>query len=257
MPRTARVKSKSGIYHVIIRGTNRQEIFHDDEDCLRFLETLAKYKVKSEIKIYGWCLMNNHIHLLVKEGKEELATTMKRIGVSFVGYYHCKYDTTGHLFQDRYKSENVESEEYLMTVIRYIHQNPIKAGLVSKPQDWKWSSYSEYYGKKLYPQELLDSELILKLFSEDNEIAEKRFKEFNEQENEDNCLDDVITTRLRDEDVRLEIKKIISGINVGQIKSLPKDQRNKIIKKAKCIEGVTQRQLARVLGVSQALISIT
>ncbi|SNS15700.1 Transposase IS200 like [Anaerovirgula multivorans] len=61
MPRTARVKSKSGIYHVIIRGANRQEIFHDDEDCLRFLETLAKYKVKSEIKIYGWCLMNKHI----------------------------------------------------------------------------------------------------------------------------------------------------------------------------------------------------
>ncbi|WP_330571508.1 transposase [Serpentinicella alkaliphila] len=95
---TLREKSESGIYHVIIRGANRQEIFHDDEDCLRFLETLEKYKVKSAIKIYGWCLMNNHIHLLIEEGKEELSTTMKRIGVSFVGYYHLKYDTTGHLF---------------------------------------------------------------------------------------------------------------------------------------------------------------
>lgn len=135
MPRTAREKSKSGIYHVIIRGANRQEIFHDDQDCLRFLETLERYKSKTEIKIYGWCLMNNHIHLLIEEGKEELATTMKRIGVSFVWYYNWKYNTTGHLFQDRYRSEKVESNEYLITVNRYIHQNPVKARLVRKPYE--------------------------------------------------------------------------------------------------------------------------
>ncbi|ABR46355.1 protein of unknown function DUF1568 [Alkaliphilus metalliredigens QYMF] len=251
MPRTAREKSKSGIYHVMIRGANRQEIFHDEQDCLRFLEILDRYKVKTEIKIYGWCLMNNHMHLLIQEGKEELATTMKRIGVSFVGYYHQKYDTTGHLFQDRFRSENVENDEYLITVIRYIHQNPVKAGLVSKPVDWKWSSCSGYYGKKEYLQGLLDSERILGLFSNDRESAIKEFRKFNEQENKDNCLDDVIITSLRDEEARLEIEKILSGINIGQIKSLPKDQRDKIIREAKCIEGVKQRQLARLLGVSQ------
>lgn len=255
MPRTARERSKSGMYHVIIRGANRQEIFHEEQDCLRFLEILEIYKEKIETKIYGWCLMNNHIHLLIKEGKEEIATTMKRIGVSFVGYYHRKYDTTGHLFQDRFRSENVESEEYLITVIRYIHQNPIKAKLVSKPLDWKWSSCSGYYGKKSYPQGLLDSELILGLFSDDKEIAIKKFREFNEEENEDSCLDDVIIAKLRDEDVRLEIEKIIPEINVAQVKSLPKVQRDSVIRKVKCIEGVKQRQLARILGVSQTLIS--
>jgi REP element-mobilizing transposase RayT len=181
MPRTARGKSKSGIYHIIIRGANRQEIFHDKQDNLRFLEILERFKEKTEIKIHGWCLMNNHIHLLMEEGNEELATTMKRIGVSFVGYYHLKYDTTGHLFQDRYKSENVESEEYLITVIRYIHQNPVKAGLVSMPQEWKWSSCAEYYGEKPYQEGLLDGELILKLFSDDKYVAIKKFREFNEK----------------------------------------------------------------------------
>ncbi len=201
--------------------------------------------------------MNNHIHILIKEGKEELATTMKRIGVSFVWYYKCKYGTTGHLFQDRFRSEVVENNEYLITAIRYIHKNPVKARLVNKPLDWKWSSCSGYYGKKSYPEGLLDSELILGLFSEEKEIAIERFREFNEEDNEDKCLDDVIITRLRDDEARVEIEKIISGVNIGQIKSLPKAQRDKIIRNVKCIEGVTQRQLARILGVSQALISIT
>ena len=142
MSRHAREKSKSGIYHIILRGANKQELFHDDEDKSRFLETLDRYKMESKLKVYGWCLMGNHVHLLIGEGKENLSVTMKRIGVSFVAFYNWKYNTTGHLFQDRFKSENVEDDEYLVTVIRYIHQNPVNAGLTGKPSEWKWSSCS-------------------------------------------------------------------------------------------------------------------
>ena len=109
MPRGPRVKSISGIYHVMLRGANRQEIFHDDIDCMRFLEIIEKYKKVSGMKVYAWCLMNNHVHLLLKEGIEDLSITMKRIGVSYVTYYNLKYNTSGHLFQDRFRSENVES----------------------------------------------------------------------------------------------------------------------------------------------------
>ena len=164
MPRYARKKSETGIYHIIIKGINRQEIFHDDEDCLRFVETLDRYKKKFKFEVYGWCLMGNHIHLLLKEGEEEIAKTMKRIGVSFVWYYNWKYKSTGHLFQDRFKSENVETDEYLMTVIRYIHQNPVKAGIVTTSSLWKWSSCKGYYGERSYPVGLLDNEFILGLF---------------------------------------------------------------------------------------------
>ena len=145
MPRRAREKSESGIYHIILRGANRQEIFHDDDDSTRFLETIEKYKKQVEIIVYGWCLMSNHLHMLLGEGKEELSITMKRIGVSFAWYYNWKYRTTGHLFQDRFASEIVDSDVYLMTVIRYIHQNPVKAGLVKCPLDWKLSSCAGYY----------------------------------------------------------------------------------------------------------------
>jgi len=179
MPRRAREKSQSGIYHVILRGVNRQEIFHDDSDNIRFLETLERYKKKVKIKVHGWCLMGNHVHLLLEEGNEQLSTTIKRIGISFVWYYNLKYNAVGHLFQDRYKSEKVESDEYLMTVIRYIHQNPVKAGVVKKPKQWKWSSYKGYCGERLHPTGLLNSELILSIFSKDKNTAVTRFKKFN------------------------------------------------------------------------------
>lgn len=254
MPRRAREKSESGIYHIILRGANRQEIFHDDEDCLRFLETVERYKKQIDIRIYGWCLMGNHIHLLLGEGYEEISVTMKRIGVSYAWYYNWKYNTVGHLFQDRFKSERVDRDKYLITVIRYIHQNPAKAGLVKKLADWKWSSCIGYYGGETYPPGLLDSELIPGMFSEERTSAIAGFKEFNEIRNEDKCLENETSKRLTDDQARAEIKKIIPVTVMVQIKSLPKAQRDEIISKVKEIEGLTQRQAARILGISPNLI---
>jgi REP element-mobilizing transposase RayT len=256
MPRRAREKSKSGIYHIIIRGANKQEIFHDEEDNFKFLEILQRYQEKSEIQVHGWCLMSNHIHLLLSEGKEGLAITMKRIGVSFVWYYNWKYKTTGHLFQDRFKSEKVETDEYLLTVVRYIHQNPIKAGIVKQAEEWKWSSCLGYYDEKIYPEGLLESKLILGIFSEDKNTAIAKFKEYNELRNNDYCLDDRINERVRlsDEDARIEILNQINGIELAQIKSLSKKKRDEVLQKVKRIDGITQRQAARILGISANII---
>ena len=255
MPRTARERSKSGIYHVMLRGTNRQEIFHDDEDCIRLFETLERYKKKSELKVYGWCLMSNHIHLLLQEGKEELAATMKRIGVSFAWYYNWKYKTTGHLFQDRYKSEKIEDNKYLLAVVRYIHQNPFKAGQVKCHDEWKWSSCQSYYGIDSYPNSLLDSELILNIFSEDREKGISKFKEFNETGNEDTFLEDTIKPRLSDEEARSLVIEALDGYGIANIKELPRAERDRLVAKAKNIEGITQRQLSRIFGISLSLIN--
>lgn len=254
MARRAREKSESGIYHVILRGTNRQEIFHDDKDCRRFLETLAKYKKLTGIKIYGWCLMGNHIHLLFGEGNEEISVSMKRVGVSYVSYYNWKYDTVGHLFQDRFRSEMVNGDMYLMAIIRYIHQNPVKAGLVRKPVDWQWSSCIGYYGGEIYPADLLDSELILSMFSGEGVHAMTEFRKFNEVANVDSYLDNEATRKLTDDQARAEITKIISISEMTQIKNFPRLQRDEILAKIKDIEGLTQRQAARILGVSTTMI---
>lgn len=255
MPRKPREKSESGIYHIILRGANRQEIFYETADSRRFLETLGRYAGQSGTKVYGWCLMDNHVHLLLGEGNEELSLTMKRIGVSFVLYYNRKYNTTGHLFQDRFKSEKVESDEYLLTVIRYIHQNPVKAGMVKRAEDWKWSSCRSYYGDTSDPAAaLLDSDLVLGLLSAERHHAILRFKEFNEALNDDICLDHETTLRMTDEEARQSIINHISGIEVTRVKGLPKAERNEVLRKIKAIKGISQRQAARILGISPSVI---
>ena len=256
MPRVAREKSRSGIYHVMLRGANRQEIFHDDDDCLRFLSIVEKYKMKAELDIYAWCLMGNHVHLLVKEGNETLSLTMKRIGVSFVSYYNEKYQTTGHLFQDRFRSICIDSFLSLLNVVRYIHQNPVKAGMVHRVGDWRWSSCPGYYGKQPFPHKLYDTDYILKLFSDDSALAKARFIEFNEQDFKGQYLDEqeIYRRKFTDEEARIEIKKILGTIEIAQVKSLPRLQRDDLIREIKKIKGLSQRQAARILGVSASLI---
>lgn len=256
MPRRARERSRSGIYHVMLRGANKQEIFHDDEDCLKFLDTILKYKMKIKMSVYAWCLMNNHVHLLLKEGNEDLSTTMKRIGVSFVSYYNSKYETTGHLFQDRFRSETVETDGYLVRVIRYIHQNPVKAGIVKNAAGWRWSSCHIYYDDGKDANKLLDDEFVLWRFSDDLTVAKKRFREFNEINKNDECLDDRLNERKRlsDEEARLEIKKLIGVLEIAQVKSMPKLGRDDVLRKVKKVDGLSQRQAARIIGVSASHI---
>ena len=112
MPRSARNKSSTGIYHVILRGINKKRIFEDNEDKLRFLETIRISQEASKYQVYAYCLMSNHVHLLMKEGNENLGMAFRRIGASYVYWCNWKYNRQGHLFQDRYKSEAVDTDEY-------------------------------------------------------------------------------------------------------------------------------------------------
>jgi hypothetical protein len=181
---------------------------------------------------------------------------MKRIGVSFVLYYNKKYYTVGHLFQDRFRSECVETYRDLLIVTRYIHQNPTKAGMVQRPADWKWSSCRTYYNLQSPFQNMLKERFILQLFSKDPVIARAKFKEFNEKTNDDQCLEEPedIKRRLNDHDARAAINIVLGDIEIPQFKSLKRDQRLPLLRKIKRIEGVSQRQAARILGISVNLI---
>ncbi|WRP06290.1 transposase [Rossellomorea aquimaris] len=254
MPRHARRRSKTGVYHVIVRGANKQEIFHDDRDRIKYLDILRKYKSESGFRMYAWCLMGNHVHLLMKEESESISLVMKRVGISYAHYYNYKYSTTGHLFQDRFKSENVENRMYFLTVTRYIHQNPIKAGIVWSPHEWKWSSCLGYYGKTVYPPSLLDPHYLLNMFSPHLSIAQTKFIEFNERKNDDQCLDENSVRRLTDDEARVEIIKCLGSYEIPQVKSLSSEERNTILRNVKGIHGLSQRQAARILGVSPSLV---
>lgn len=120
MPRRAREKSESGIFHIILRGQNKQIIFEDEEDTEKFLQTIQDCRSKSGFKIYGYCLMGNHVHLLLHELNEKTEIIMRRIGASYVYWYNWKYQRCGHLFQDRYKIEPIKDDRQFFAVLRYI-----------------------------------------------------------------------------------------------------------------------------------------
>ena len=144
MPRQARKLSSTNIYHVMLRGINRQTIFESEEDRNVFLSELGRCKEISGFKLYAFCLMSNHVHLLMETKEEPLSLILRRIGIRYAGWYNRKYDRVGHLFQDRFRSENVETEQYFLTALRYIIQNPMKGGLEKCPGTYRWSSYLAY-----------------------------------------------------------------------------------------------------------------
>ena len=249
MSRYARRKSESGIFHIMLRGINKQTIFEDDEDRERFLETIERYKAISEYEIYGYCLMSNHIHLLIRETEDPIATIIKRICSSYVYWYNSKYGRCGHLFQERYKSEIVEDDVYLLTVLRYIHQNPLKAGLSKDIKEYKWSSYNGYIGRS----RIINTDFVLEIFSGNREKAINLFIEHSNEQNEDKCLDYDEKMRLTDNDVKEQFRKL--GIeNISELQRLEKSKRNAVIKELKSIEGVTIRQLSRITGISKSVI---
>ena len=254
MSRSARKKSSSGIYHVIVRGINRQDIFHDEEDYTKYLEVIKRAKDSSKFEIYGYCLMSNHVHLLVYEKAASLESIMKRIGVSYAGWYNRKQERVGHLFQDRYKSEPVEDETYLLSVLRYIHNNPVKAKLVWKAEEYKWSSYKEYNALN-YSDMIISKRLILGIFAESEEVALQRWREFENQESNEKFLDlEATQQKISDERLYQEIQAILNGQSVDVLQSMEKSSRDKIIRQIKNIEGATQRQIARVAGINQSLV---
>lgn len=243
------MKSSTGIYHMILRGINRQTIFEDEEDAVKFLQTLREYKKESEYEIYAYCLMGNHIHILIKEGKEELGMAMRRIGASYVYWYNWKYERTGHLFQDRYKSEVIEDDKYLLTVLRYIHQNPIKGGIVENIEEYKWSSYNEYINKS----KIIDKDFILDLFSRDRNKAIILFEEFHKEENDRQCLEIDEVRRLKDSDAIEIIQEVCNVLHCTDIQRFHKDERDKYLKIIK-EEGLSTRQIARLTGISRSII---
>jgi len=249
MPRRARKKSNTGMYHVVLRAINKQRIFEDNQDYQKFLETIKATKKITGYQIYAYCLMNNHIHLLMKEGNEPIGNTFRRIGASFVYWYNWKYSRRGHLFQDRYKSETVEKDSYFLTVIRYIHQNPLKAGMVKKIQDYPWSSYREYTKK----QEICDTQFALNLFSKNSQEALILWEKYNQENNHEQCLEYDDGTRLNDLETT-ELIQRIAGVKIPtEIQRYEKQKRNQVIKKLK-VQGLPIRQIARLTGISYGVI---
>lgn len=169
MPRIFRLLPETGIFHILTRGNNRQKVFKDDKDYSFYLELLRHYKQEHKFLLYHYCLMSNHIHLILETTSQtNLSKLMKQINLSYLYHFRRRYRYYGHLWQGRYKSLLIEKDSYLIACGRYIERNPLRAGIVHKPEEYPWSSYAFYaYAKK---NELLDTDpLYQELGSNDKE----------------------------------------------------------------------------------------
>jgi len=140
MPRQPRRIAATGVYHAILRGINRDAVFLEDEDWQRFLYALFATKQASGCVVLAYCLMPNHVHLVISADDEPIGLVIKRLGVRYAGWFNRKYGRVGHVFQDRFKSRPVEDDADLISLLRYVWNNPVKAGLVKRPDEYRWSS---------------------------------------------------------------------------------------------------------------------
>ena len=249
MPRAPRIKSKTGIYHIVMRGINHQTLFEDEEDRDRFIQTLQRYREICEYKLYAYCLMDNHLHLLLMEGKEPLETVMRRIGGSYVLRYNRKYGRVGHLFQDRFKSEPVEDDVYFLTVLRYIFQNPVKAGIVSKIEYYLWTNYIDYIERS----NRTDTNFTLDIFDTDRDKAVRMFIEYINKENDDKCLEIKEGRPVTDGDARKIIKDLCKVDHTIDLQKFDLHKRNSYLKALKEY-GLSIRQIERLTGISRGII---
>ena len=147
MARPVRIEYPGAVYHVITRGNNRQLIFRDDHDRTTYLEKLSSYCEDKGVELLCYCLLTNHVHLLLETPKGNLAKFMQPFQTSYTVYFNRRHRRTGHVFEQRYKAFLVDKDNYLLQVSRYIHLNPVGAKMVARPQNYRWSSYRVYVGK--------------------------------------------------------------------------------------------------------------
>ena len=246
--RTARKQSEADIYHVIARGTGQQIIFEDDADREEFLRLLQAETKESDFELYAWCLMSNHVHMLVHATLESLALRMRHLLGTYAMRFNQKSGRVGHLFQDRFLSEPVNDDAYLMTLIRYIHQNPLKAKIAEVDQ-YQWSSYREY----LSGEGICDTSFPLAVFG-----SLEQFEHLNQLPLPSTaaCLEVHGNRPVRampDEDAMMYANNLLGDIKLDALKALPIKERNSYIAELRRA-GFSVRQIARLTGIGKGSI---
>lgn len=182
MPRPPRVHFPGALYHVIARGNRGQAIFRSDRDRRHLVDSLDKVWQKNRFRLYAFVFMTNHLHLLIEVARSPLAKIMQSLLYRHSSYFNRTHKTRGHLFQGRYRAILCDRDAYLLELVRYLHLNPVRAGLVARPEDYAWSSHRAYLGRARWP--FLSVELVLAQFGEQGRAARARYRKFVEDAGE-------------------------------------------------------------------------
>lgn len=247
MPRKPRMLSELNIYHVVIKGVNSQCLFEERRDYIKYLEILELQKEDCNFDLFAYCLMSNHVHLLLRSNDVSLESIFRKINTTYANWFNMKYSRSGPLQDGRYYSEPVDSLDYLLSAMRYIHRNPIKADLEKAVgQKYPWSSYHAYTNQS---GSLVDTKYILTNF---NSIDD--FIEFHSSDTDQSFLDVNTIKRRIPDDVAIEIIKNCCQVNhpteIGSFTLL--DRRNAIFLLYE--NGISIRQINRLTGIPRGII---
>ena len=243
----ARIKSASGIYHIMLRGNNKQTVFFDEDDYGKFLAYFMNKAKQKSLVLYAWCLMPNHVHLLIKEKDETIAEVFRSVLTGYIQWYNNKYQRTGHVFEGRFRSQPVEDQTYFMRVFRYIHRNPLEAFLCRKMEDYRYSSYAYYFRSGRYQ----DDDMILGLMKK----YEWERYHLQKDENESDFLDIDCEEKkkLTEEEIVTMVEHSGYVEHITAVKSLPRGLRTKVLE-LMLEAGVSYRRINELTGVSLSVI---
>lgn len=243
MPRAARKLSKSGFYHVVLYANGRQNLFEDDADRRAFLGFLVEATSRCSARVLAWCLMSNHVHLLIEDPEGGLGEVMRSLETSYAQRFNSRGGHVGHVFKGRYYSNPVETEPYLLEAMRYIHNNPAKAG-VCAAGDYPWSSYHEYVGEPEYS----DTTTLLEMLG-----GVEGFVSFSSSEERVRYRP---STRPRISDSAAEevAKGILGTLPVSELKGMEKVGRDAVLCELR-EAGLSVRQIERLTGIGANTIT--
>ena len=251
MGRPIRIEYPEALYHITSRGNERRKIFLNDEDRNKFLNILKDYHDRYGILIHTYVLMDNHYHLILETPKGNLLKVMHGLNGGYTNYFNRKYRRVGHLFQGRYKGIIVEKDRYLIPLSRYVHLNPVRAGVVERPEKYRWSSYPGYIGKKKQEDWVEDS-WVLFHFGRGRKRAERKYREYTEEglkRKIEAPLKDVFSqVLLGGEEFIHRLKKLFKGRPLG-----PEIIGRKKLLAYPTIEKVL-REVAKAFGVEEEVI---
>jgi len=271
MPRKPRVHFEGALYHVIVTGNNRSNIFEENENKQEYLDIIRRYKSKYGFKIYAYCIMDNHAHLLIQVDKIPLSKIMQVIQQVYTQRYNKAYKRTGHVFEQRYKGILCDKDNYLLSLIKYIHMNPVNAKM-KNGLEYKWSSHNQYLRKT---NNIVDCEFPLSLFSEDKKKRKKQYLEFI-TENKSYEIDDYalpqedikkyLDDKKGEKTLQIELEEIINktldylDLPKEMIKSSRRSRkvsiaRRLIILLAREYTGESNVAISKEIGVTKTLVS--
>ena len=252
MTRIARGISESGFYHIVFRGNGRQQLFMSDEDRVVMLKLLKRSSEKEGVEVIAWCLMGNHVHLVLRDGSGRLSACMHVLLTGYARYFNQKYRHVGHVFQERFSSFSIENDRYLLAVLRYVHLNPQLAGMCAA-NAYRWSSYGEYTGRSdaLYPR-IAHTEGVLDLLG-----GAAGFAELCRSNVPSGAQVMTFEAGMSEDEARILAASILSAAGAGtvdEIAQYDKARRNRAL--GLLLEaGFSIRRLERMTGVGRGVIA--